>query len=218
MTFTAQALFSFSFLACVPLQQDSILVAEEIKNRHYLIFFIANKKCFYHSGCCDIYQLLSVFCILPLPCSLCILPGCVLLQIHSKKYKSAWLWDGMTEGLRQLTLTQFMFAFLISILCGEQCPGVTDENFGPAINKSATRTFVIPRISWICWGNEKDFLTVPFCTHLAGSPDVEPALPLHRRLLLSSVARWLGTMVYICKMSQTNCARKKPLSSPRAYI
>lgn len=43
MTFTAQALFSFSFLACVPLQQDSILVAEEIKNRHYLIFFIANK-------------------------------------------------------------------------------------------------------------------------------------------------------------------------------
>lgn len=46
-------------------------------------------------------------------------------------------------------------------------------------------------------------LTVPFCTHLASSPDVEPALPLHRQALLSSEARWLGTGVYICEMQQT---------------
>lgn len=46
-------------------------------------------------------------------------------------------------------------------------------------------------------------LTVPFCTHLASSPDVEPALPLHQQALLSSEARWLGTGVYICQMQQT---------------
>lgn len=46
-------------------------------------------------------------------------------------------------------------------------------------------------------------LTVPFCTHMANSPDVEPALPLHQQALLSSEAMWPGTGVYICEMQQT---------------
>lgn len=66
-------------------------------------------------------------------------------------------------------------------------------------------------------------LTVPFCTHLASSPDVEPALPLHRQALLSSEARWLGTGVYICQTQQTTsstclkCATEE-LLKPRLLI
>lgn len=58
-------------------------------------------------------------------------------------------------------------------------------------------------------------LTVPFCTHLASSPDVEPTLQLHQQALLSSVARWPGTGVYICKMQQTTpsaCFKRRPSS------
>lgn len=38
MTFTAQALLSLSFLACTPLQQVSILVAEDVKKKKSVLY------------------------------------------------------------------------------------------------------------------------------------------------------------------------------------
>lgn len=58
----------------------------------------------------------------------------------------------------------------------------------------------------LCWS----VLTGPFCTHLASSPDVEPALPLHRQALHPSEARWLGRAVYICVTHQTTYKFKCP--------
>lgn len=84
ITFTAHALLSLSFLACTPLQQDSILVAEDVKNiRCPLLRKQDSIVRPVYIMCCGIYRPLSVFWIHPLLCILCIWLGASLLQIQS---------------------------------------------------------------------------------------------------------------------------------------
>lgn len=153
--------------------------------------------------CCGTYRLLSVFWIHPLLCILCIWPGASLLHIQSITLNlcatgNDWKWTINSW----FTLTQFMFTFLKSILCGVKCPRMADEYFG-AITKENNEYILGYSCLFAVLYSQSSGLTVPFCTHLASSPDVEPALPLHQQALLSSEARWLGTGVYTCKTQQT---------------
>lgn len=151
--------------------------------------------------CCGIYRPLSVFWIHPLLCILCISLGASLLQIQSIIFNlCAASNDWKLTVNNWFTLTQFMFTFFKSIFCGVKCPGMTDEYFGAVTIGNNENVFGSFWLVFAVLYLQSSALTVPFCTHLASSPDVEPALPLHQQALLSSEARWLGTRVYICKM------------------
>lgn len=179
--------------------------------------------------CCGTHRLLSAFWIHPFVCILCIWPGASSLQIQSIKsnhHPTCKDWALIINSW--CALTQLVFTFLESILCGVKSPRMTDEYFGAATKGkrwnmcSVTRCFLSVFVSALSVGSAV-LLTVPFCTHLASSPDVEPALPLHRQALLSSEARWLGTGVYICQTQQTTsstclkCAAEE-LLKPRFLI
>lgn len=205
MTLTAQALLSLSFLACAPLQQASIFVAEEVQ----IVVFTEIMTIETNWSERHVVNVLftSLFLLFKLPLRpvafvFCLEPrSCILETNIVSLWRPPWWKLPKKKKTPSPGLTQFVFALLKSILRGVQRPRMPDKYFGAATDGKdmfgSCEIFVLLLILQI------SVLTVPFCIHLASNPDVEPTLPLHRRALLSSAARWLDTRLYIWKNSSS---------------
>lgn len=141
MTFTAQALLSLSFLACTPLQQVSILVAEDVNIRVCVILLYRHNKTAQHI--LHSASLPASFCFLNSPFALYPLYlAWSLVAANSEHNIKVWLCNERKWIINgSFELTQLVFTFLVSILCGVKRPWMTDEYFGAITNGNNTNAF-----------------------------------------------------------------------------